>query len=398
MATPPGFYNQGDQAIYAAGDFFIPQERFRAAPYSVNVPAADDPAAAGLPAVYRPQGGGSGGAYTGGIDDLIQNYELDTRNQYFGGQPTPLVNDLYQSKLDKTFMGFPSYRQIDQIGPFTPYNKPMDMDDPGASIENIIASRNVPLELTTAGRIQDSLANIKEGIGSFADKVGGFGPISFVLNKMDKFNTLPTIDQEFIKRNMGYRGPTVFGENTSGLSKDPFGINTRSAFGNYAEFVGKEAEKLGDTLSATGKVGSKFAGATFNPVTGEFELDDESKLTARQLADINKRTNMLRQRYQFYTQKEKERQQMIEQEKRNQEAREAQQRAEVARMQAENRDRNRGGYQSSFAQDRDFMEGPGGGRDMGQEATSPGSSGPGGSDTMGSFMDGGIVDLVDIYD
>ena len=57
-------------------------------------------------------------------------------------------------------MGFPSYRQIDQIGPFTPYNKPMDMDDPGASIENIIASRNVPLELTRAGKIQQGFQNI----------------------------------------------------------------------------------------------------------------------------------------------------------------------------------------------------------------------------------------------
>ena len=112
---------------------------------------------------------------------------------------------------------------------------------------------------------------------------------------------------------MGYTGPTVFGENTSGLNKDPFGINTRSAFGNYAEFVGKEAEKLGDTLSATGKVGSKFAGATFNPATGMFELNDGSKLTPEQLASINKRTNMLRKRYQFYTQKEKERMDMIEQ-------------------------------------------------------------------------------------
>ena len=379
MATPPGFYNLGDQAIYAAGDFFIPQERFRAAPYSVNTPAPDDPAAAGLPVVYRPQGGGGGGAYTGGIDDLVQNYELDTRNQYFGSMPTPLVDDLYQSKVDKTFMGFPSYREQQLTGP--------DMG------EYIGSGTDVPLELTTAGRIQDSLGNIKEGIGSFADKVGGFGPISFALNKMDKFNTLPAIDQEFIKRNMGYRGPTVFGENTSGLNKDPFGINTRSAFGNYAEFVGKEAEKLGDTLSATGKVGSKFAGATFNPATGEFELDDESNLTAKQLAAINKRTNMLRQRYQFYTQKEKERQQMIEQEKRNQEAQEAQQRAEVARMQAENRDRNRGGYQAGY--DSDFMEGPGGGDRPG------GGSYGGGADlssTMGSFMDGGIVDLVDIYD
>ena len=44
------------------------------------------------------------------------------------------------------------------------------------------------------------------------------------------------------------------------------------------------------------------------------------------------------------------------------------------------------------------MTGGGGGRDAAQESRSPGSSGPGGSDTMGSFMDGGIVDLLDIYD
>jgi hypothetical protein len=45
---------------------------------------------------------------------------------------------------------------------------------------------------------------------------------------------------------MGYRGPTVFGDNSSGLSKDPFGLNTRSAFGNYAERVGDESEILGE--------------------------------------------------------------------------------------------------------------------------------------------------------
>ncbi len=77
-------------------------------------------------------------------------------------------------------------------------------------------------------------------------------------------------------------------------------------------------------------------------------------------------------------------------------AQEAARQAAADAMQAENRDRNRGGYQAGY--DSDFMEGPGGGKDMGQEASSPGSSGPGGSDSMGSFMDGGIVDLVDIYD
>jgi hypothetical protein len=64
----------------------------------------------------------------------------------------------------------------------------------------------------------------------------------------------------------------------------------------------------------------------------------------------------------------------------------------------------RGGYQAGF--DKDFMEGPSGPADAGQEASSPGSTGPGGSDSMGSFayggrvpyMMGGLANLVDIYD
>ena len=54
---PPQFYNLRDQAIYSAGDFFIPQERYRAAPYNVNNPAPDDPVSAGIPAVYQARGG-----------------------------------------------------------------------------------------------------------------------------------------------------------------------------------------------------------------------------------------------------------------------------------------------------------------------------------------------------
>ena len=38
MVTTPSFYNLKDQGIYSAGDFFIPQEKFRAAPYTVNKP------------------------------------------------------------------------------------------------------------------------------------------------------------------------------------------------------------------------------------------------------------------------------------------------------------------------------------------------------------------------
>ena len=45
---------------------------------------------------------------------------------------------------------------------------------------------------------------------------------------------------------MGYTGPTVFGENTSGLSKDPYGINTRSLFGNYANYVDNFVDQYKD--------------------------------------------------------------------------------------------------------------------------------------------------------
>ena len=64
---------------------------------------------------------------------------------------------------------------------------------------------------------------------------------------------------------------------------------------------------------------------------------------------------------------------------------EAEQQRQAKNMQDSNRAMGRGGYQSSFGGDSDFMEGP---SDPGADLTS----------TMGSFMDGGIVDMLDIYD
>jgi hypothetical protein len=56
-------------------------------------------------------------------------------------------------------------------------------------------------------------------------------------------------------------------------------------------------------------------------------------------------------------------------------------------MQEQNRANQTGGYQSSFAQDRDFMEGPSG------AGTGLGPSDKGGSDTMGSFKRGGLATM-----
>ena len=90
-----------------------------------------------------------------------------------------------------------------------------------------------------------------------------FGILANILP--DRFGSLPRGDQAFIQRSMGYTGPTVFGANTSGLSKDPFGINTRSAFGNYAEKVETVANDL------TGSLGGRLT----DKYQDKYNTDDE---------------------------------------------------------------------------------------------------------------------------
>jgi len=354
-----------DQRIRDEGFNFVPFDRYLASPFQMpaSQTVASPSSSTGITTLPMNMGGGGGGTYTGGVNDLITDYNKITKENYFNNQPTPLVDDLYQSKLDKTFMGFPSYRQIDQIGPFTPYNQPMNMDDPGASIENIIASRNVPLELTTAGEIQGGLESLRDKVGSFMGRVKGFGPVSFVANALDRFDTLSPADQEFIKQNMGYTGPTVFGDNQSGLSKDVYGINTRSLFGNYADYVDDFVSDYAD-------------------------MSEE---------EFNKLSDFRKTKIGFYRQKQKELREIEEQKAKEEAA------AEQARIDAE---RAAGAAANQAMQRR---EGKGG--DHMSRSVSQGGLGISKSQAqsisdanraagMGGFglKEGGIVDLVDIYD
>jgi hypothetical protein len=101
----------------------------------------------------------------------------------------------------------------------------------------------------------------------------------------DKYYDMSLADQVFTQAMMGYTGPTVFGENTSGLQKDPFGLNVRSGFGNYAEAVGENFNQLRDTLT------KDRAGVTFNEETGMFEGVNADA--------VNKQTEMIRNKYNF---------------------------------------------------------------------------------------------------
>ncbi len=363
-----------DQRIRDAGFNYVPFDRFLASPFQIpqgQITTDANTGAAGI-ATLPMSGGGRGGALQAG-DPMtnFDNFYDYTSNKYFSNMPTPLIDALPESMRAKTFMGFPSYREQELTGP--------DMG------EYIASGTDIPLELTTAGKIQQGLGSAKEGLAGLAEKFKGIGPISMILGSMDRFDTLPKLDQEFIKANMGYTGPTVFGENTTGLSKDPFGVNVRSAFGNYAEKVRSDYAKLSENL------GKGRGGATFNPETGMFESDE---LSAEQLARINKQTNMLRNKFLF-------RQKQIEQQKinekiaeNNRKVAEAQARSQAAadnqRMQRQSdgggggnltRSREQGGLGLSASQ---------------AQAVSAANAAAG----MGGYglADGGIVDMLEIYD
>ena len=276
--SAPSFYSQADQNIYNQGYSFIPQEQFRSGAF--NIPTDDDNTGGvtTLPVnSFIGGGGGGGAAFTGTTGGLTTNF-MDTI--------TDRQNRL-NNPSDK-FFGFDTMRDQQLTGADAGFYD------------------TIPQERTFAGNIQDFLTP------QSADDIisGGYEPrmkLGILANLVpDRFGTLPRGDQAFIARNMGYTGPTVFGQDQSGLSKDPFGLNTRSGFGNYAERVGVEAEKLGDALSATGSIGGKkdFQGATFNTATGKFESDT---LSPSALAALNQRTNMVRAKFNFYTEQTKQR-------------------------------------------------------------------------------------------
>ena len=229
------FYNQGDQNIYK--DFqYVPQEKYRlgfTAPVQGGGQDASTPSF-GIPNTNAFTNSGGNNSYSGPTSNLINNFNAINQDKYFNSLPTPNVDALDQSMRDKTFMGMRSYNENQDVNPV----------DAG---EYLASGQDIPTDFspTMAGRVQETLGKSKDLIGKGAgmafNAAIGIPGLSYALGKMDKFNTLPAMDREFINQNKYYTGPTVFGENASGLGKDPYGINVRSALGNYGAYVDKMA-------------------------------------------------------------------------------------------------------------------------------------------------------------
>jgi len=112
----------------------------------------------------------------------------------------------------------------------------------------------------------------------------------------DQYYGLPYGDQAFISSQMGYTDP-----NTGMANQDPYGINVRSAYGNYGEYSENKANELEDTLS--GRLAKKY-NATYDPITGMY--------TGKGAAEANKMTKLLREKQQFYESQKQKRNKMIQ--------------------------------------------------------------------------------------
>ena len=130
------------------------------------------------------------------------------------------------------------------------------------------------------------------------------GGLSYLAQKADKFSSLPYVDQQYVKQNMGYTGPTVFGENTTGLNTDPYGINIRSlglfsdTDGSYGQFQVNEAKKLGENITKRAK--EKY-GVDFN-VNEFLEKGDEylKTLSGKEVDKFKSLNKLNLERLNFY--------------------------------------------------------------------------------------------------
>ena len=365
---PPYFNNPYDQRVYEAGFKFVPQSKYLQTPFVIPQSDVVAGTSSGIPSINMGSGGGSSAPFTGGITDLTTNF-------------SNIIADR-QNRLDNppdTFFGFKTMRDQQLTGADRGFYPDLGQ------------------EQTFAGSLQEFFKP------QSADEIiaEGYTPkvnIGILQNLLpDRYDTLPRGDQAFIARNMGYTGPTIFGQDASGLSKDPFGLNTRSAFGNYAERVEIEADKTGDALvksaAKRGLTFDKAKGALVDPTTGEVIDEDDYDAT---MLDFFNKTKTLRNKNKFYNQ------QVIIRDQDRQAAIDAQLASEkkfALEGRSDPGDKSRAGASGR-------RPGSGSGptvsddqSDRGKGQTGGYSYDRGGREGFGyGLADGGIVDMLEIYD
>jgi len=248
------FYSPADQELYKKYQY-VPQEKYRLGFTAPNTEVQKIESTFGLPATNAfTGGGGQNNYYTGTTGSLVSgfNQAVDDRQKRLEALNMPLEQKgVRGADILMENIGAPGIEDImgnnlefAEFGPVTIKGSPGVYQ---AGAKNTIGRRiaDAFYSLPFVSKPQSAREILEEG---YSGVTSGPGIMAAVLGKLDRYGSLPRADQAFIASRMGYRGPTIFGENTSGLNKDPFGINTRSLFGNYADYTKNRADELNASI------------------------------------------------------------------------------------------------------------------------------------------------------
>ena len=198
--------------------------------------------------------------------------------------PDPFAQKIYN-------MGFPKQRSVDRmIRDATGYNMAQLANlnkMPNISNMNLDEFRDMILsrgDETSVGNYpvddpRDVRTNLPFGLTGILSRLS---PSSY-------FDKMTVPEQIYTQSKLGYTGPTVFGENNTGLSKDIFGRNVISAFGNYAEKQKKDIAKLDDYFGSE-TFDKKYGEETtleFDEETGQFMFKGPGAKAANQMNKLN---------------------------------------------------------------------------------------------------------------
>ena len=226
----------------------------------------------------------------GDVENLIVNPVVPTKNIGGGGISSLPTNQLMadfgtavqkrqQNLENPSFiaqkmydMGFPQQRSVDQMmRDATAYN----MAELGPTFKQIgITPEMSKAEQDEAMRLyaadETSIGNYPAEDPRDVRFQFGIPNLSSILSRIipnSYYDKMTVPEQIYTQSKMGYRGPTIFGANDSGLQKDIFGRNIVSGFGNYVEKQKSDIAKL-DNYFGSEKFKDKYGDV-------ELEVDEE---------------------------------------------------------------------------------------------------------------------------
>ena len=284
-----------DEQIRAAGILYLPKQQYLADPFLLPEEDQEDGGDGGGGVnLTRPTNVGSGGISTLPAGQLMVDFEdaISSRQKRLT-DPSPFAQKLYD-------FGLPKQRSVDQMmRDATAYN----MAQLGPDFKQIGITSNM-----TGPEIRQAMAEYaadETSIGNYPVEdprdvrfqfgIPTLGRILSAALPSSYYDKMTVPEQIYTQTKMGYTGPTVFGENTTGGNKDIFGRNVVSGFGNYVEKQKKDIAKL-DKYFGSELFDKRYGEDTvleFDETIGQFVF----KGPGAEAATRRNRLNLLRYNY-----------------------------------------------------------------------------------------------------